>query len=44
MKLYGFSFKREAIWLMVINFASALIGLLVALVVWFIRIHVHWHH
>jgi hypothetical protein len=34
MKIYGFSFKREAIWIMAFPFASLLIGLLVALVLW----------
>ena len=37
MKIYGFSFKREAMWIMAFPFASLLIGLLVALVLWFVR-------
>ncbi len=37
MKLSGFSFRREATWLVVINFVPLLIGFLVAVVVWFFR-------
>ena len=37
MKIYGFSFKREAIWIMAFPFASLVIGLVIALVVWFLR-------
>ena len=37
MKIYGFSFKREAIWITAFSFAPLLIALLVAFVVWFLR-------
>ena len=37
MKLSGFSFEREAIWITAFSFAPALIALFVALVVWFLR-------
>ena len=37
MKYYGFSFRREAVWITMIPFALLLIGLLVALFVWFLR-------
>ncbi len=36
MKFFEFSFKREAIWLTIIPFALPLIGLVVALFVWFL--------
>ena len=37
MKIYGFSFKREAIWMMVFNFALLAIGLLFLLVLWLLH-------
>jgi len=37
MKIYGFSFKREAIWIIAFPFAALVIGLVMALVVWFVR-------
>jgi hypothetical protein len=37
MKIYGFSFKREAIWMMVFNFVLLAIGLLFLLVLWLLH-------
>jgi hypothetical protein len=37
MKLSGFSFKREAIWITAFSFGPVLIALFVAIVVWFLR-------
>jgi hypothetical protein len=33
MKLSGFSFKTEAIWMVVFNFAPAVVGLLIVLLI-----------
>jgi hypothetical protein len=38
MKISGFSFKREAVWITVFSFVPLLGALLVGLVVWFLRI------
>jgi len=37
MKFYGFSFKNEAMWLMLFTFVPALIGILIILIVWLVR-------
>lgn len=38
MKLYGFSFKSEAIWMLIFCLAPAVAGLLIALVVLALRL------
>ena len=35
MKLIGYSFKTEAIWIMIFNFGLPLLGLLIGLIFWF---------
>jgi hypothetical protein len=37
MKLLNFSFKNEAIWMVILSVAPAVIGVLVLLTVWFLR-------
>jgi hypothetical protein len=37
MKIYGFSFKREAIWIMVFSFAPTAIAFLLFLALWLLR-------
>ncbi len=37
MKIYGFSFKREATWMLVFNFAPMAIALLFFLVLWLLH-------
>ena len=37
MKLLNFSFKNEAIWMMILSVAPAVIGVLVLLTTWFLR-------
>ena len=37
MKLTGFTFKREAVWLLVFNLGILLLGGLVYLVAWLLR-------
>ena len=37
MKLIGFSFKTEAIWMLVFSFAPAIVGLLFVLIVLGVR-------
>ena len=37
MKLSGFSFKREAVWLLVFNLGILLLGVLGYLIAWLVR-------
>ena len=37
MNLLNFSFKNEAIWMVILSLAPAVIGVLVLLTVWFLR-------
>jgi predicted membrane-bound mannosyltransferase len=37
MKVYGFSFKNEAIWMLVLSLAPAIVGALILLIVWLFR-------
>jgi hypothetical protein len=37
MKLFQFTFKREAVWMMILSLAIPLIGMFRALVVWLAR-------
>lgn len=37
VKVHGFSFKREAEWMGLINLAPFVIGVLLALIFWFTR-------
>jgi hypothetical protein len=37
MKLLDFSFKNEAVWMVILSLAPALIGFLILLTVWFLR-------
>jgi hypothetical protein len=37
MRLLSFTFKNEAIWMVILSLAPALIGVLVLLTTWFLR-------
>ncbi len=37
MKVYGFSFKNEAIWSMIFTLAGVAVGVLILLAVWLLR-------
>jgi hypothetical protein len=38
MRLLGFNFKNEAIWIMIFSLAAPIIGLLIFLIGWFFRV------
>lgn len=39
MKFLTFSFKNEAMWMVILSVVPALIGVFILLIVWFLR---HW--